>query len=160
MIDGSTPLDNARHEVFAQNLARGMSATEAYAKAGYKPSDQHASRLARNGKVRARVAFLQGQAAVQVVQDIVTRAGQFDVLATESLAKAIEGLAELDTSALRATDIRSLAETAERAARMFELLEGRATNRSDDMTRSKLDDLMNEMRDELEQSLDDAKTVH
>ena len=81
-------------------------------------------------------------------------------LATESLAKAIEGLAELDTSALRATDIRSLAETAERAARMFELLEGRATNRSDDMTRSKLDDLMNEMRDELEQSLKRYRTIH
>ncbi len=70
MTDGSKPLKNARHELFAQNLAQGMSATEAYAKAGYKPSDQHASRLARNGKVRTRVAFLQGQAAERTVTTI------------------------------------------------------------------------------------------
>ena len=43
-------LKNARHEKFAQNLARGMSATEAYAKVGYKPSEAHASRLAGYGR--------------------------------------------------------------------------------------------------------------
>ena len=60
-------LANARHEKFAQGLAKGMSATEAYRKAGYKPSDQHASRLARNGKVRARVAELQGSTAKEIM---------------------------------------------------------------------------------------------
>ncbi len=32
-------LPNARHERFAQNVVKGMSATEAYEKAGYKPND-------------------------------------------------------------------------------------------------------------------------
>ncbi len=32
-------LKNSRHERFAQNVAKGMSATEAYEKAGYKPND-------------------------------------------------------------------------------------------------------------------------
>ncbi len=55
-------LQNARHERFAQNLVKGMSAAEAYEKAGYKPSEAHASRLAGNGKVRARCAELMAPA--------------------------------------------------------------------------------------------------
>ncbi len=65
--DGSKPLNNARQEVFAQNLAKGMSATQAYTEAGYKPSDPHASRLASNGKVQDRIAWLQGQVAEKMV---------------------------------------------------------------------------------------------
>ncbi len=55
-------LKNARHEKFAQCIAKGMSATEAYAKVGYKPSEAHASRLAGYGKVRTRVAELMAPA--------------------------------------------------------------------------------------------------
>lgn len=32
-------LRNTRHEAFAQNLAKGMSAAAAYRKAGYKAND-------------------------------------------------------------------------------------------------------------------------
>ncbi len=71
----------------------------------------------------------------------ITRAAQFDTLATESLAKAIEGLAKIDVTALKAADIRALAEVSERAAKMHELLEGRATDRTDDLTRGKMDAL-------------------
>ena len=59
-------LTNARHERFAQNLAKGMNATEAYEKAGYKPSEAHASRLAGKGKVKDRLAELQGSTAKQI----------------------------------------------------------------------------------------------
>ncbi len=55
-------LQNARHERFAQNLVKGMSATEAYEKAGYKPNDQNAARLTRNDEVRARCAELMAPA--------------------------------------------------------------------------------------------------
>ena len=44
-------LKNPKHERFAQELAKGKSATEAYRLAGYKPDDGHASRLAGNGRV-------------------------------------------------------------------------------------------------------------
>ena len=54
----------------------------------------------------------------------VTRAVRFDTLATESLRKAIEGLAKIDIAALKAVDIRALAEISERATKMHELLEG------------------------------------
>ncbi len=55
-------LQNAHHERFAQNLVKGMSATEAYEKAGYKPNDQNAARLTRNDEVRARCAELMAPA--------------------------------------------------------------------------------------------------
>lgn len=56
-------LDNPRHELFAQELAKGRSQREAYEIAGYTPSDQHASRLASSGKVQDRVAELLSDGA-------------------------------------------------------------------------------------------------
>ena len=91
---------------------------------------------------------------------VVTRAAQFDTLATESLRKAIEGLAEIDIKALKAADIRALAEVSERAAKMYELLEGRATDRTDDLTRGKMDELLAEMQKDLEERLANVPTVH
>lgn len=60
-------LKNARHEVFAQNLASGMSQTQAYIGAGYKEAgaDQNASRLMTNDKVASRVRELQAVSAVE-----------------------------------------------------------------------------------------------
>lgn len=59
------PIDNPKHERFAQELAKGKSQAEAYGDAGYKPSEPHASRLASNGKVQARVTELLERAAVR-----------------------------------------------------------------------------------------------
>jgi hypothetical protein len=55
-------LSNIKHEAFAQALAAGMSQVEAYEKAGYKPNDGHAARLAGNGRVVARVEELRSTA--------------------------------------------------------------------------------------------------
>lgn len=60
-------LANPRHELFAQGRAEGLTADAAYEAAGYKPSRAHASRLAANGSIRARVAELQARAAAGVV---------------------------------------------------------------------------------------------
>lgn len=57
------PLDNARHERFAQELAKGASQVEAYRLAGYAPIEANASRLIRNDKVATRVAELKLAAA-------------------------------------------------------------------------------------------------
>jgi phage terminase small subunit len=56
-------LSNSRHEQFAQGLATGKSATEAYKDAGYKGDRTAASRLATNVNVQARVRELQVMAA-------------------------------------------------------------------------------------------------
>jgi hypothetical protein len=45
-------LTNPRHELFAQELAKGRSATEAYMLAGYKPCRQNAARLMTNDDIR------------------------------------------------------------------------------------------------------------
>jgi phage terminase small subunit len=48
-------LTNPRHELFAQALATGKTADQAYKDAVYKPDRAHASRLAANGPIQARV---------------------------------------------------------------------------------------------------------
>ncbi|MGX8273021.1 terminase small subunit [Brevundimonas diminuta] len=58
-------LSNPKHERFAQSLAKGMTQAEAYADAGYKPSEPNASRLTSNDKVQARLAELQERAATR-----------------------------------------------------------------------------------------------
>jgi len=48
------PLANQRHERFAQALAQGKTATEAYVLAGYKAGN--ASRMKGNERISARVS--------------------------------------------------------------------------------------------------------
>jgi phage terminase small subunit len=67
-------LSNARHERFAQELAKGKTQVEAYTLAGYRPDDGAAARLSGNVRVQARVAELLTAAAIRVeitVHDIV-----------------------------------------------------------------------------------------
>ena len=56
-------LQNQRHESFAQALAQGKTADEAYAQAGYKPNRKNAWRLKTNEDIAARVAELGAKAA-------------------------------------------------------------------------------------------------
>jgi phage terminase small subunit len=58
-------LDNARHERFAQSLAKGRSQSEAYAEAGYAANDGNAARLKGNERVLARVAEILDHAAIR-----------------------------------------------------------------------------------------------
>lgn len=71
-------LPNIKHERFAQALAKGSSQADAYVKAGYKPSEPHASRLASDGKVSARVAELLERAANSTIETVATMASQLD----------------------------------------------------------------------------------
>jgi len=54
-------LSNQRHELFAQVLAAGCSATEAYVKAGYRLNKGNAGRLKANERIRERVGELQAR---------------------------------------------------------------------------------------------------
>jgi hypothetical protein len=70
-------LKNAKHELFAQLIAKGESQTRAYVAAGYaeKGARAHGARLAANGSVAARVAELQARAVERhdVTVDSLTR---------------------------------------------------------------------------------------
>jgi phage terminase small subunit len=57
-------LTNTRHEVFAQELAKGSSKAAAYEAAGYAPDTSNASKLTANHLVKRRIAELQ-QGAVE-----------------------------------------------------------------------------------------------
>jgi phage terminase small subunit len=80
-------LQNPRHERFAQELAKGKTADEAYAAAGYKPDRGHASRLAANGNIRDRVAELQAigaKEAAVTIESLIAEAEEARVMAMEN----------------------------------------------------------------------------
>jgi hypothetical protein len=54
-------LPNARHEAFAQALARSMSASAAYGQAGFRPHRANAATLARKKHISVRVAEIQAE---------------------------------------------------------------------------------------------------
>ena len=55
-------LKNARQEAFAQGLAKGLTADQAYQDAGFKPNRHNAAALARKQHISTRVEELQGKA--------------------------------------------------------------------------------------------------
>lgn len=65
-------LSNPKHERFAQELAKGATADEAYASAGYKPDRGNASRLTANDSVRARVAEITERGAIRAEITVAT----------------------------------------------------------------------------------------
>ena len=71
-------LPNPRHERFAQELAKGKSAAEAYQATGYKGDRTAASRLSTNVNLQRRVAELQNKAAEKVVVTVEDIARQLD----------------------------------------------------------------------------------
>jgi hypothetical protein len=83
-------LTNPRHELFAQELAKGKSASEAYKLAGYRPCRQNAARLTTNDDIRARL------------DEIQTAAAKKSEVTVQSL------LAELEEARRKATDLDQL----------------------------------------------------
>lgn len=57
------PLDNPKHELFAQGLAKGKTADEAYQDAGYAANRGNAATLKANQSIAGRVAELLSGAA-------------------------------------------------------------------------------------------------
>lgn len=81
------PLSNQRYERFAQELAKGKTADEAYKEAGYKPNRGNASTLKANQSILARVAEIQERAAIRTEVTIET-IGQM-LLADRELARSL-----------------------------------------------------------------------
>lgn len=68
-------LDNARHERFAQALAEGRSADEAYAMAGYRPNRGNAATLKANQSISDRVTEILavGAERASITEEMVLR---------------------------------------------------------------------------------------
>jgi phage terminase small subunit len=72
-------LKNDRHERFAQGLAKGLSADEAYREAGYKPNRGNATRLKANENVAARIEEIRNAGALRAevsVQRVLQELGR------------------------------------------------------------------------------------
>lgn len=92
-------LPNPRHEKFAQALAKGKTADEAYQEAGYKPNRGNAATLKANQSISDRVAELQAGAAdkaewtaadrLKTLSEIVTHTAKTDPrVAVSAIAEA------------------------------------------------------------------------
>ena len=94
-------LASQRHELFAQEIAKGKSASEAYVLAGYRPSRKNTSRLRTNEDVVARLAELQAitaRSAKITIESICRELDEANAVAKEKGQAA----AMVSASALRA----------------------------------------------------------
>ena len=91
-------LKNTRHEAFAQALAKGMTATDAYTGAGYKGDRTAASRLSTNVNVVSRVDQIKNRVAEKAEWSAAERLsalkGIFDASAKDDRRTAIAAIAE------------------------------------------------------------------
>src|SRR5260221_10853074 len=81
-------LANPRHERFAQVLAQGKPATEAYVLAGYKANDGNASRMKGNERISARVKEIVGRAAERAGVSLERTLRELAAIAFSDISKA------------------------------------------------------------------------
>jgi phage terminase small subunit len=80
-------LSKPRHEKFAQGLAEGKTAINAYEAAGYKPDRGAASRLSTNVSIRTRVAQLQERGAERAAVTLESLINEAGVIQAKAMAK-------------------------------------------------------------------------
>jgi hypothetical protein len=81
-------LKNPKHELFAQELAKGKTQLEAYTRAGYKPDDGAAARLSGNVRVKERVLELQERGAIRAELTLADIIAELEQARTTALAAA------------------------------------------------------------------------
>ncbi len=69
---------NSKHERFAQELAKGKTADEAYVIAGYSEHRSNAARLSANERVRSRIEEILSKAAEKAAVTVSDIARQLD----------------------------------------------------------------------------------
>jgi phage terminase small subunit len=88
-------LTNAKHEAFAQALAAGKSASDAYVDAGYKESRSAASRLSTNVNIQERVTEILGRAAKRAEIDVARVLKEMVRLGTSDIRDAFTDMGHL-----------------------------------------------------------------
>ncbi|GGA64859.1 hypothetical protein [Pelagibacterium lentulum] len=91
-------LKNAKHEAFAQGLAKGLSASDAYVEAGYKRNRHNAASLSRKQHILTRVAELQAKAVKKVEVTIESLAAEYDEVRAIAIAEKQLGAANQSTA--------------------------------------------------------------
>ena len=99
-------LTNAKHERFAQAIAKGKTATEAYVLAGYKANDGNAATLKGNQRISERIAEILENAAVRAeisvasVTENLTRIAQKAEKLSDASGLAVSRAAWMDAAKL------------------------------------------------------------
>ena len=94
-------LKNQRWELFAQQIAKGETAAQAYITAGFRPSRKNASRLRSREDVGARVQELQAASANHAVISVATICAELDA-AIQIAIQGKQAAAMVAASTLRA----------------------------------------------------------
>jgi len=92
-------LQHPKHELFAQEVAKGTALEKAYALAGYKPDPKNAARLTKNDAVRTRIDELLTLAAEKAgvtIEKIVTELAKIGFSDIRKIVKWGEGIAVED----------------------------------------------------------------
>jgi hypothetical protein len=96
-------LKNARHEVFAQEVAKGKSNTEAYEIAGYRDGKKNAHRLGTDKGILGRVneilaerEYIHGQATADAIKAAALTKEWVIEMLTQNVAKAMQAKAVLN----------------------------------------------------------------
>lgn len=121
-------LGNPKHERFAQLLAKGLTADEAYQEAGYAENRGNATRLKANESVLRRVAEIQERAAVRTEITVATLTDRLLAIAAKgessteapllSVARAsLMDAAKLNGLVVEKQELNASGELAERLAR-------------------------------------------
>src|ERR1700722_8688298 len=69
-------LKNAKHERFAQEVAKGKTGIEAYVAAGYSPDVGNAGRLTKNDRIRTRIDEILTNGAKRAEIDVAWAMGE------------------------------------------------------------------------------------
>ena len=84
------PLPRQREELFAVNIASGMTTSEAYQAAGYRPDRANACRLTTKDRIRQRITELQQQIAKKTQVAVVKQATMSRQYLVEALIENVE----------------------------------------------------------------------
>lgn len=84
------PLANSRHEIFAQELAKGSYATDAYETAGFKRHDGNSSTLANRPDIEARVEEIRVKVAEKVANKVAINKAYVLTRLVENLDRAMQ----------------------------------------------------------------------
>lgn len=90
-----TILTNARHEAFAQGVARGLTADQAYEAAGYKPNRHNAARLKTNEHIASRIEEIVSAGAAIAEIDVARTLKELVRLGTSDIRKLFDANGQL-----------------------------------------------------------------
>lgn len=93
-------LKNAKHERFAQGLAKQLTADDAYTAAGFRANRGNAARLKANESIQARVAELLNRSAERTVITVASITERLLSIATKAEISADAPLLSVARAAL------------------------------------------------------------